>query len=116
MTERAKNQLDPLTGDGLLLALTALASPHRLRIVAALAGGGRNYVSRLARDIGISRPLLHMHLNRLQQAGLVTSRLELSTDGKALNYFEAAPFAIALTPETIARASQTLSSGALEDE
>ena len=105
-----------MTGDGLLLALTALASPHRLRIVAALAGGGRNYVSRLARDVGISRPLLHMHLNRLEQAGLVTSRLELSADGKALNYFEAAPFAITLTPEMIARAAQTLSSGISKDE
>ena len=87
-----------------------MASPHRLRIVSALASGGRNYVSRLARDVGISRPLLHMHLNRLEQAGLVTSRLELSADGKALNYFEAAPFAITLTPELIARAAQTLSS------
>jgi len=29
-----------------------------MRLVAALAGGGRNYVSQLARDIGIGRPLL----------------------------------------------------------
>ena len=116
MKDNPKNPLDSLTGDGLLLALTALASAQRLRIVAALASGGRNYVSRLARDVGISRPLLHMHLNRLEQAGLVTSRLELSTDGKALNYFEAAPFAITLTPETIAHAAQTLSSGVSKDE
>ncbi|BCH25732.1 transcriptional regulator [Mesorhizobium sp. L-8-3] len=96
-------------GDRLLAALAALASPHRLRIVAALARGGRNYVSQLAREVGISRPLLHMHLNRLEEAGLVTSRLELSDDGKALNFFEVAAFDIAVTPEAIAAAAATLS-------
>jgi DNA-binding transcriptional ArsR family regulator len=51
--------------------LGALANPHRLRIVAALASG-RNYVSQLAREMGMSRPLLHMHLQRLEAAGLVS--------------------------------------------
>jgi DNA-binding transcriptional ArsR family regulator len=88
--------------------LAALASPHRLRIIAALATGGRNYVSALAREIGLSRPLLHLHLQKLEDAGLVTSRLELSADGKALNYFEVAPFDLALNPETIAEAANTL--------
>ena len=46
----------------------------------------------------------------------MTSRLELSADGKALNYFEAAAFAITLTPEMIARAAQTLNSGISKDE
>ena len=95
-------------GDQLLAMLAALASPHRLRIVAALTSGGRNYVSALARQIGISRPLLHLHLQKLEEAGLVTSRLELSRDGKALNYFEAAPFALELTPAAIAEAAQSL--------
>lgn len=102
--------------DALLLALTALASPQRIRIVAALAIGGRNYVSQLAREVGISRPLLHMHLNRLEEAGLVTSRLELSDDGKALNFFEVAPFAITLTPEAVAAASLTLSNETAKPE
>ncbi len=88
--------------------LAALASPHRLRIIAALASGGRNYVSQLAREIGISRPLLHLHLQKLGEAGLVTSRLELSADGKALNYFEVAGFGFDLTPEVIAEAVKTL--------
>lgn len=92
----------------MLAILSALANPHRLRIIAALAAGGRNYVSQLARDIGISRPLLHLHLQKLEQAGLVTSRLELSHDGKALNYFEATSFAVTLTPETIAEAALSL--------
>ncbi len=104
-----KSRSDTTTeGDRLLATLAALANPHRLRVVAALAGGGRNYVSQLAREIGISRPLLHLHLQKLEEAGLVTSKLELSADGKALNYFEVAEFAVALTPETIVAAAQTL--------
>jgi predicted transcriptional regulator len=88
--------------------LSALDNPHRLRIIAALATGGRNYVSQLAREIGISRPLLHLHLQKLEEAGLVTSHLELSRDGKALNYFSVNPFGIALTPAAIAEAAKSL--------
>jgi len=97
-----------LTGDQLLAMLSALANPHRLRIVAALTKDGRNYVSQLAREVGISRPLLHLHLQKLEDAGLVTSKLELSQDGKALNYFEVAKFEFAITPEAIAQAAKSL--------
>jgi DNA-binding transcriptional ArsR family regulator len=100
---------EPPTGDHLLLILAALANPHRLRIIAALAASGRNYVSQLAREIGISRPLLHLHLQKLEEAGLVTSTLELSSDGKALNYYEVLPFAVPLTPTLITEAAKTLS-------
>ncbi len=89
--------------------LAALANPHRLRIIGALASGGRNYVSQLARELGISRPLLHLHLQRLEEAGLVTSKLELSQDGKALNYFEVRNFDFNITPPAIAKAAQSLS-------
>ncbi len=77
-------------------------------MIAALATGGRNYVSQLAREVGISRPLLHLHLMKLEQAGLVRSQLELSKDGKALNYFEVTEFAFAVTPKAIADAARTL--------
>jgi predicted transcriptional regulator len=95
------------SGDQLLAVLAALANPHRLRIVATLASGGRNYVSQLAREIGISRPL-HLHLQKLEAAGLVTSQLELSDDGKALNYFDVTGFGLEITPATIAEAAQSL--------
>jgi DNA-binding transcriptional ArsR family regulator len=94
-------------GDQFLASLAALANPHRMRVVAALVGG-RNYVSQLARDIGISRPLLHLHLQKLEDAGLVTSKLELSEDGKALNYFEITEFAFHVTPAAVADAAKTL--------
>jgi predicted transcriptional regulator len=103
------HQRTPIGGDRLLAMLSALANPHRLRIIAMLSLRGRDYVSRLAREIGISRPLLHLHLQKLEEAGLVTSRLELSADGKALNYFEVVPFGVELTPAAIAEAAKTLS-------
>ena len=89
-------------GKELLEELSALANPHRMRILAAL-GTGRNYVSQLARDLEISRPLLHLHLQKLEAAGLVRSSLELSDDGKAMRFFELEPFSIVVTPESIAR-------------
>src|SRR6201997_5344725 len=89
--------------------LSALANPHRLRIVAALTRDGRNYVSQLAREVGISRPLLHLHLQKLEEAGLVTSKLELSGDGKALNFFEVTDFSLELSPTSIAAAVKSLS-------
>ncbi len=88
--------------------LGALANPHRLRIVAALHSKGRVYVSQLARDVGISRPLLHLHLQKLEAAGLVSSKLELSADGKALNFYELSDFAVELTPAVIAEAASSL--------
>jgi predicted transcriptional regulator len=97
-------------GDQLRAALGALANPHRLRIIAVLNADGRNYVSRLAREVGISRPLLHLHLQKLAEAGLVTHKLELSRDGKALNYFEVANFSFELSPATIAQAAKSIPS------
>src|SRR5476651_2527981 len=104
MKERRLNAPVSRTGNHMLGVLLALANPHRLRIVAALRSKGRNYISQLARDVGISRPLLHLHLQKLEQAGLVTSRLELSGDGKALNYFEVTDFDFELTPAAIVKA------------
>ena len=95
------------TGDQLLAMLSALANPHRLRILAALSER-QAYVSELARELEMSRPLLHMHLKQLERAGLVTGRHEVSAEGKALRYFEVTAFAEELTPERIAEAVRTL--------
>ena len=96
-----------LSGDELVRLLSALSNPHRLRILATLAGGSV-HVSELARQVGLSRPLVHMHLRRLEAAGLVSGRLELSDDGKALRFFEVTPFAINLTPDLVVEAARTL--------
>ena len=97
--------MSALSGPGLLEALSALANPHRLQIIAALVNE-TNYVSQLAREIGISRPLLIMHLKKLEDAGLVRSRLELSGDGKAMRYYEVVNFDIRLTPALIAESQK----------
>jgi DNA-binding transcriptional ArsR family regulator len=102
---------DELTGDALVQVLSTLASPHRLRVLAMLAGG-RAYVSQLARDLGISRALLQVHLKKLEKAGLVTAHLELSDDGKALKFYQAAPFSLLLTPEVVAASVATLTTDA----
>lgn len=104
-----------LTGEALLKVLSALGNPHRIRIVAALLDG-RDYVSRLARELGIGRPLLHMHLQRLEAAGLVAGKLELSDGGKAMKYFELTPFTYTLTPEVVAAAARTLPDGEREEK
>jgi predicted transcriptional regulator len=96
-----------LDGPELVLVLATLANPHRLRVVAALAGG-RNYVSQLARELGISRALLQVHLRKLESAGLIESSIEVSDDGKAMKFYEVTPFAVHLTPQAIATAARTL--------
>jgi predicted transcriptional regulator len=95
------------TGDQFLTMLSALANPHRMRILAALSER-HVYVSELARELEMSRPLLHMHLKHLERAGLVTGRHEVSADGKALRYFEVTAFCEELTPERIVAAVDTL--------
>jgi predicted transcriptional regulator len=97
-----------MTGDELLRVLGTLANAHRLRVVAALAQE-RNYVSQLARELGISRALLQVHLRKLEAAGLVSAGIEVSEDGKAMKFYEVTPFALRLTPEAIMVAARTLS-------
>lgn len=100
-------EITDMTGDELLQVLATLANPHRLRVVAALVEE-RDYVSRLARELGISRALLQVHLRKLEAAGLVSSTLEVSEDGKAMKFYEVTPFALHLTPKTIMVAARTL--------
>jgi predicted transcriptional regulator len=97
-------------GDKLLAQLSALASHHRLRIIAALNTHGRNYISQLARELNMSRPLLHLHLQKLEAAGLIRSKMEISEDGKALNYFEVADFSIHLDAKLISHLARTITS------
>jgi DNA-binding transcriptional ArsR family regulator len=98
---------DERTGDEIVELMGALAHPHRLRIL-ALLHEGRSYVSQLARDVRLSRPLVHMHLQRLEAAGLVRGTMEVSDDGKAMKYFDLVPFSIRLTPSSVARAAESL--------
>lgn len=97
-----------LDGHVLVDQLAALASPHRLRIVAVLRREGRQYVSELARRVGMSRPLLYLHLEKLEAAGFVRSELSLSEDGKALKWFEVCDFELTLSPDLIVAAAVSI--------
>jgi ArsR family transcriptional regulator len=55
-----------------------------------------------------------MHLQRLEEAGLIVGKLELSEDGKAMKYFEVADFDLHLTAAAIADAVGTLTRTAPE--
>lgn len=92
-----------MNSEELLAVLAAVGHPQRLRIIAELAAG-RVHVSELARRLGLSRPLLYMHLDRLEKAGLIVGHLELSAEGRAMKYFELAPFDLRLTVETVVAA------------
>jgi predicted transcriptional regulator len=81
----------------------AVGHIQRLRIIGELASG-RVHVSELARRLGLSRPLLYMHLERMEKAGLVAGHLELSADGKAMKFYELAPFDLRLTVDTVLEA------------
>lgn len=117
MSERPDVDLTNLSGDQLVRVLAALANAHRLRILAALSRGqGQIHVSLLAREVGLSRPLVHMHLQRLEAAGLVSGHLELSEEGKAMKFFEVTPFVLRLTPDAIGEAARTLSDATDREE
>lgn len=96
-----------MSGNELLRVLATMANPHRLRVLAALARE-RDYVSRLARELGISRALLQVHLRKLEATGLVSATIEVSEDGKAMKFYEVTPFELNLTPESIMIAARSL--------
>ncbi|WSQ10287.1 ArsR family transcriptional regulator [Streptomyces sp. NBC_01231] len=108
-------EISEVTGDQLVRILATLANPHRVRILASLAGG-REYVSRLARQLGISRALLQVHLRKLEAAGLVTSTFVLSEDGKAMKFYEIEPFSLHLTPEALVAAAHSITTDSNQGE
>jgi ArsR family transcriptional regulator len=54
--------------------LNALGNEHSLTILAILAKS-ECYVSELAKEVGISRPLLYLHLKKLENVDLVESEI-----------------------------------------
>lgn len=94
-------------GDELLLFLEALSNPHRLKIIAVLSEG-RKYVSELARELGMSRPLLYLHLQKLEEANLVSSSMEILGSGKTAKYYMLNSFRIEINEEMIAGLVSTL--------
>ena len=76
----------------------ALSHPMRIKIIGILATK-RRYVSELAKLVNISRPLLYMHLKKLEDSKVVVGSYEISDLGKSMKFYEVKDFAICLTPE-----------------
>jgi len=85
----------------------ALSHPMRIKIIGILADE-RKYVSELAKELQMSRPLLYMHLKKLEDAALVTGSYEISDSGKTMRFFKLVAFDIHLSPELLKSLSQTI--------
>lgn len=102
-------------GDSLILSshedytklFDALSHPMRIKIIGILSEK-RRYVSELAKLVNMSRPLLYMHLKKLEDAAIVTGSYEISDLGKSMKYYEVKSFAINLTPELLTTLAQTI--------
>lgn len=90
----------PLGYENYVKLFEALSHHMRIKILGILAEE-RQYVSELARIVNISRPLLYMHLKKLEAAGLIAGHHEISESGKATKYYELKRFDIHLTPELL---------------
>ncbi len=95
------------SGDQLLTLLEALSNPQRLKIIAVLSEG-KQYVSQLARELGISRPLLYLHLKKLEEANIVSSDMEILESGKAAKYYMLNPFQFEMNEKIIHELAPTL--------
>ncbi|WP_297520862.1 winged helix-turn-helix domain-containing protein [Thermococcus sp.] len=79
----------------------ALGNPIRVKILKMLCEK-EWYIYELARELGISRQLLYLHLKKLEKAGLVESELRLDPgDPRAKKYYRARKFRIVIDNETL---------------
>jgi ArsR family transcriptional regulator len=86
----------------LVKTLKALANPVRLSIIASLADEPKHAYA-LAKELGLSYPLTHLHLKGLRKIGLVEEiREELTAEGlPTKKTYAPAEFELVLTPEKI---------------
>ena len=87
--------------DELAALLNTLGNKHSLAILAELADG-EQYVSELAEKIGISRPLLYLHLKKLENVGLAEGEIRhFDEPPYTKKYYRANDFHIDMTLEQI---------------
>ena len=85
----------------------ALSHPMRIKAIGILSEK-RRYVSELAKIMKMSRPLLYMHIKKLEEAAIITGSYEISEFGKTMKYYEVKPFTIHLTPDLLTEISKTI--------
>jgi DNA-binding transcriptional ArsR family regulator len=81
--------------------LSALGHPTRLRILMELTKG-ENYLSEIAKNVGISRALAKVHLKKLRKTGLVQSQiLTLEEEARALRFYKILDFSFNISTESL---------------
>ena len=85
----------------------AFSHPMRIKIAGVIATE-RKYVSELAKEMQMSRPLLYMHLKKLEEADLVTSSYEISDSGKTMKFYELRDFSLVFGSQLLAELSPTI--------
>lgn len=86
----------------LVKTLKALANPIRLKMIASLEEEPKHAYA-LAKEMGLSYPLTHLHLKGLRKLGLIEEiRQEARAEGRPLTkIYTPARFELVLTPESI---------------
>lgn len=86
----------------LVKTLKALSNPTRLKIIASLTNEPKHAYA-LAKELGLSYPLTHLHLKGLRKINLVKQiRQELRAEGlPTKKIYAPAEFELILTPEKI---------------
>ncbi len=88
--------------------LSLLGNLTRLRVIAALSKRPM-FVQELSSELGVSYPLLHLHLKNMQKHGLVKSEYTVGTD-KATRYvkryFTLIDFKLEITSDLIAELAE----------
>jgi len=98
------------TLDEVIALCGALSNRHRLSIIAALVSGKekKKYtISELARELEISRPLLYLHLQKLEEVGLLKGKTELGKGNRARRYYELCDFELCLNGKKIKEMLET---------
>ena len=96
---------EPRTLEELSDALALLGNLTRLRVIAALKERPM-FVQELSSRLGVSYPLLHLHLKNMEKHGLVKSEYKIGTDKTkryVKRYFSVVDFRLEVTPDLIAR-------------
>jgi len=76
----------------------ALSNRHRLSIIAALLSEKekKKYISELTKELEISRPLLYLHLRKLEEVGILKGKTELGKGDRARRYYALCDFELCL--------------------
>lgn len=102
----------PTTLEELSEILSLLGNLTRLRVIAALSKRPM-FIQELSSELGVSYPLLHLHLKNMEKHGIVKSEYTVGTD-KATRYvkryFSIINFKLVITVDLIAKLAERLES------